>query len=273
MRQPATSLPLLRSSADGGGTPAPAPVPFGAPTLDGPLGGGLARAALHEVYAAGGADGAAATGFAAGVALRAAAGGRQIAWIRQDFLDAEVGRLHPPGLAELGLDPGQVLLVRAKDVQGVLRAGLEATRCAVLGAVLIEPWGESRLLDLTASRRLSLAAKASGAVTLLLRVAASPSPSAAATRWLVRSLPSRALEANTPGYPAFVATLLRHRRGVAGREWCLEWDRDRGCFQDRPVPDAAPVPRPVVPVPARRAAAARAVAATPAPAIGFRRAG
>jgi protein ImuA len=257
MRQPATSLPLLRSSADGGGTPAPAPVPFGAPTLDGPLGGGLARAALHEVYAAGGADGAAATGFAAGVALRAAAGGRQIAWIRQDFLDAEVGRLHPPGLAELGLDPGQVLLVRAKDVQGVLRAGLEATRCAVLGAVLIEPWGESRLLDLTASRRLSLAAKASGA----------------ATRWLVRSLPSRALEANAPGYPAFVATLLRHRRGVAGREWCLEWDRDRGCFQDRPVPDAAPVPRPVVPVPARRAAAARAVAATPALAVGLRRAG
>lgn len=265
-----TPIPLsLRRLADRARAPvtlAPAPIPFGVPALDALLGGGLARAALHEIYAASGADMAAATGVAAALAL-GAAGRRLIVWIRQDFLDTETGWLHPPGLAELGLDPAHVLLVRARDTRGVLRAGAEAARCASLGAVLIEPWGESRLLDLTASRRLSLAAGVSSVTTLMLRVAASPSPSAAATRWLARSLPSRVLAANAPGYPAFAITLLRHRGGVAGREWCVEWDRDRGCFQDRATLDAAPVSRPLVPVPAGRSAAA----GTPDP--GIRRTG
>lgn len=44
---------------------------LGMPALDDVLNGGLARAALHEVYAAEVADLAAATGFALGLALRA----------------------------------------------------------------------------------------------------------------------------------------------------------------------------------------------------------
>jgi protein ImuA len=208
-------------------------VSFGAPALDGALGGGIARAALHEVYAPGTADLVAATGFAVGLAIRAA-GQRPILWVRQDVVDAETGRLHPPGLTELGLDPGRVLLVRARDAEGVLRAGSEAARCAALGAVLIEPWGEPRRLDLTASRRLSLAAEGSGTTTLLLRAAVSPQPSAARTRWQVAALPSRALEANAPGDPAFSLRLLRHRGGLGEREWRVEWSRDRQSFQASP---------------------------------------
>lgn len=255
-------------------------VSFGAPTLDGALGGGIARAALHEVYAPGTADLVAATGFAVGLAIRAA-GPRPILWVRQDVVDAETGRLHPPGLTELGLDPGRVLLVRARDAEGVLRAGSEAARCPALGAVLIEPWGEPRRLDLTASRRLSLAAEGSGATTLLLRAAISPQPSAARTRWQVAALPSRALEANAPGDPAFSVRLLRHRGGVSEREWHVEWSRDRQSFQEgqyfqendardrqtaigrpgradqhRASPDVAPLSRDVVSFPADRPAAA-----------------
>jgi len=248
-------------------------VSFGAPGLDAALGGGLARAALHEVYAPATADLVAATGFAVGLAMRAA-GMRPILWARQDVVDAETGRLHPPGLTELGLDPGRVLLVRARDAAGVLRAGSEAARCPALGAVLIEPWGEPRCLDLTASRRLSLAAEGSGATTLLLRAAVSPPPSAARTRWLVSALPSRALEANAPGDPAFSIRLLRHRSGVAEGEWRVEWSRDRQSFQEYAVrdhgvgaaggqddrrkvgPDAAPLSRTLVPFPADRPAAA-----------------
>src|SRR5262245_13593351 len=82
---------------------------LGVPGLDEVLNGGLARAALHEVYAAEVADLAAATGFALGLALRAGeaegeATSRTILWARQDFVDAEAGRLHAPGLNELGLD-------------------------------------------------------------------------------------------------------------------------------------------------------------------------
>lgn len=238
-------------------------VAFGAPSLDEPLGGGIARAALHEVYASAGADLAAATGFAAALALRAA-GSRPVLWVRQDFLDAEAGRLHPPGLAELGLDPAQILLVRVRDGEGALRAGAEAARCAALGATLIEPWGAPRQFDLTASRRLALAAETSGVLTLLLRVAAQPEPSAASTRWQVRALPSRAREAQAPGDPAFGLRLLRHRGGLGEREWRVEWNRDERCFRDRIGSEggskngagyAAPLSRPLVSLSGERALA------------------
>jgi protein ImuA len=244
-------------------------VTFGAPILDDPLGGGIVRAALHEIYASGTADLAAATGLSVGLAIRAA-GTRPILWVRQDVLDAETGRLHPAGFVELGFDPSRILLVRARDAQGVLRAGVEAARCAALGAVLIEPWGEPRLLDLTASRRLALAAEGSGVMTVLLRASRMQDASAARTRWQVASLPSRALEANAPGDPAFSLRLLRHRGGLGEREWRVEWNRERQSFQEQsafqqsafsdraasPNPaDAAPLSRSVVPFPADRPAA------------------
>ncbi|CAM5768773.1 ImuA family protein [Bosea minatitlanensis] len=249
-------------------------VGLGAAEIDAALSGGLERSALHEVYAAGTAGLAAATGFALGLALRAARGdaqggvhedaqegaagsGRPILWVRQDFVDAETGRLHAPGLNEFGLDPARLLLVRARDGEGVLRAGAEGARCPALGAVLIEPWGEPRAFDLTASRRLALAAEGSGVTTLLLRVAAAEMPSAARTRWQVRPLASRALEANAPGGPAFGLRLLRQRGGVAEREWRVEWNRDRCAFENRTVfdrsdtsrrTDVPPLSRPLVPL-------------------------
>ncbi|PZU92554.1 MAG: hypothetical protein DI527_09335 [Chelatococcus sp.] len=237
--------------------------------MDGALGGGLARAALHEVYAAATADVAAATGFALALSIRAAPR-RPILWARQDFVDAETGRLHAPGLAELGIDPARLLLVRADRAEEVLRAGAEGARCPALGAVLIEPWGEPRGLDLTASRRLALAAEESGVTTLLLRLAATEMPSAARTRWRVASLPSRPLEANAPGCPSFSLELLRHRGGLARHAWRVEWDRDRQSFLERTAfdaprpaiprtPDAASLSRPVVSVPGDgQAEAARA---------------
>lgn len=267
---PASSLPDLRrhlaEAALRSGPAAAGRVSFGLPALDEPLGGGLARAALHEIQAPGTADLAAATGFALGLALRAA-GERAILWARQDIVEAEAGRPHAPGLVELGLDPDRLLLVRARDPGGVLRAGAEAARCSALGAVLIEFWGEPRVFDLTASRRLALAAESSGVTTLLLRAAASPAPNAARTRWQVTPQPSRALEANAPGAPAFNIRLLRHRGGLGEREWRVEWNRDRRSFQDSPVfvrseqqaPRTAhgpPLSRPLVSLPGDRPAQA-----------------
>ena len=220
---------------------------------------GLARAALHELYAAQEADAAGVTGVALAFA-RLARPRAPILWVRQGFLDREAGAPYPPGLAEFGLDPAMLTLVRAQDVQGVLQAGLEGARCAALGAVMIELWGEAKALDLTASRRLALAAKASGTPALMVRIAATPIASAAETRWLVRAAPSRAMAANAPGNPAFSLTLLRHRGGLEHGEWHLEWDRDHGCFADRSLAAATerqprhdpPLSGAVVPVPADR---------------------
>jgi protein ImuA len=243
--------------------PAAGLVALGVPALDAALGGGIGRGALHEMQSEWTADVAALTGFAIGVALRAAAG-QPILWVRQDFAEVEAGGVHPPGLAEFGLDPGRLLLVRARDATQLLRAGGEAVRCSALGAVLLQPWGEPGVLDLTATRRLSLAAEGSGVPALLLRAPARPAPSAAATRWAVRALPSQALEAGAPGRPAFAIRLLRHRGGVAEQEWQVEWDRDRGCFEPRLPRGTAALPRPVAALPGDRPAA---------PAAGLRRTG
>ena len=231
------------------------PISFGVFTIDAVLGGGILRGGVHEIYAPSTAHVGAAIGFAAALAARAA-DLRPILWVRQDFLDTETGALNASGLAELGLDPARIILVRALDAEGVLRAGEQAVRCSALGAVVIEPWGEPKILDFTASRRLSLASAKSDVPVLLLRAAASPSHSAAVTRWSVKAAPSRALEANAPGFPEFELNLLRHRRGTAGQTWRVEWDRDRRCFKSRRRSDDAPILGPVVSIPHDRSSEA-----------------
>ncbi len=224
---------------------------LGAAAVDACLDGGLSRACLHEVHAPLSADWSAAAGFGLALALRAAPG-RPLFWARQDFLEGEAGRLNGVGLAEFGADPAALSLMRGRDAEAVLRAGVEAARCKSLGAALIEIFGKPRALDLTASLRLARAAEASGVTVFLLRICpeqeakTGPPPSAAASRWRVRAQNSRALLANAPGAPCFSVTLLRHRGGVADRSWRLEWLRDRGLFHEAVDKNfSAPLSRPV----------------------------
>lgn len=208
------------------------------------LGGGLNRAALHEVHASW-ADWSAAAGFGLALARRAAPS-RPLLWARPDFLDDEAGRLNGIGLAEFGVDPALLSLVRGRDAQAVLRAGVEAARCKSLGAALIEIFGAPSVLNLTATLRLARAAEKSGVTLFLLRVGledAQTASSAAASRWRARACPSRALAANAPGSPGFEITLLRHRGGAAERSWRLEWLRDQGLFHQISEPDDAALPR------------------------------
>lgn len=239
---------------------------FGVETIDSALGEGLVRANVHETFHARTNDITSAFGFTLALALRAAES-KFILISGQDFIVAEAGGINSAGMSEIGLDPSRIIFVRARDTEGVLRAGEEAARCAALGAVVIAPWGESKIMNFTASRRLVLAAAKSNVPIFLLRAAAKPSQSAAATRWSVRSAPSRPLEANAPGFPAFDVTLLRHRGGMAGQSWRVEWDRDQRCFRDQKHAGTTPVSRPVVPV------SADGQAASGAPQIAWRRAG
>ena len=213
--------------------------PGGLSSTGGDVASGLSRASLHEFYAAAPADGACVTGALLALA-RMGSGTSPILWVRHEGVDRELGALYAPGMAELGVDPGRVTLVRARDAAAALQAGLEGARCAALGVAVIELWGEAKALDLTASRRLALAARSSGALVLMARIAAAPQPSAAESRWSIRAAPSRALAANAPGDPAFSFTLLRHRGGLIPGEWHLEWSRDQNRFASR-IPDA---PRP-----------------------------
>jgi protein ImuA len=210
------------------------PFGLGAKALDSWLGGGLACGALHEVYPGRPRDESAAIGFGLGAAARAGRG-RPLVLVRHDPAERESGRLYGAGLAGFGLDPEGVLVVQADDAKGALRASVEAARCAGLGAVVVEIRGPPRVLDLTASRRLALSARASGVTLIVIRLGTEPVPSAATTRWRVSAEASCPDEAEAPGFPAFTATLLRHRSGLGPRPWHVEWDHDSTAFADPPL--------------------------------------
>jgi protein ImuA len=190
-------------------------LPFGIAAIDRALpGGGLARGALHEVLGVGGdeEDGALAAAFAAGILARlTAAVDGMVLWClpRPD--------LYGPGLAAHGLDPARILLVRAPrdaEILWVMEEGLRAS--GILAAV-----GEIGVLPAVASRRLQLAAERSGVTVILLRrwrdsgqaARERALPNAAATRWRIAAMPSRA---------------LRNEPGVGFARWRVELVRCRG---------------------------------------------
>ena len=236
----------------------PGRVALGHADADAALQGGLAVGAMHEVFTDAGRQSAAATGFVAGLAGRVAAR-RPLVWVRQDFTEIESGALSMSGLAELGLDPRLLVTVRAADVDTALRTAADALACDALGAVVLEVWGQARQLDLVASRKLTLAAQASGVTGLLLRLAAKPQPSTAETRWIVRAAHSPPAPSQMPaaplrpaalgsawGAPVFDAQLVRNRHGPVGR-WIMEWKCDE-CLFSKP----AAYPQPVAAAPAHR---------------------
>jgi protein ImuA len=250
-----STLATLRGSIERieahGGACAPERVRLGHAGADAALQGGLARAALHEVFAEGHQN-TAATGFIAGLAGRVTRE-RPLVWVRQDYSEIEAGALSMRGLAELGLDPRCVVMVRAADVDTALRTAADTLACDAVGVMVLEVWGEARQLDLVASRKLTLAAQASGVTGLLLRVAAQPSPSSAETRWIVRAAHSPPSAPWTAwGAPVFDAQLVRHRHGPVGR-WIMEWNCDECLFSE-----PAAYPQPLAATPAHRSHQAQA---------------
>ncbi len=227
-------------------------VALGHAEVDAALSGGLMRGRLHELFAGSAEDLGAAAGFAAMLAALAtreqgvqgqsvqgqgAQGhGTTVVWLRERLAEARGGCLHAPGLAELGLDPGRVILGVLDDPLALLRVASEVVRCGQVDVAVIELWRNPRVLDLTASRRLAVAAEQSGVTALMLRAEAEPSPSAAQTRWSVASSAAAPLEANAPGFPTLELQLLRQRGGPSGMHWQVEWDRDQGLFREPALP-------------------------------------
>lgn len=199
------------------------------------LHGGLKADGLHEACALAPGDAPAALAFLLLVAQckRRMGMAPALIWAREA---GAPGLPYGPGLVELGLDPAAITLLMLPDALSVLRAGLDALRHGG-ASVLIDLPARQRHYDLTASRRLALAAGESGALALVLRHGASGS-SVAHTRWGVAPAPSAALEAEAPGHTAFALTLLRQRGGREGMTTTLEWNRDDAAF--RPLLSGSP---------------------------------
>lgn len=187
-------------------------LPFGIDELDRRIAcGGIDRSGLHEVAASAPhlVDEAATTLFVAGLMARLADGGGTILWAVTRF------DLYAPGLEQVGLGPDRVLFVEARDDAQVLAAMEDALRDgAVCGVV-----GEVRRADMTATRRLQLAAAERAIPAFLFRrwrrAGACPllENSAATTRWRIGSAPSSPLATAGIGRSRWTVELVRQRNG------------------------------------------------------------
>ncbi len=229
--------------------------------LDRALGGGLGGGTLSEILPASPGDMAAACGFMLALALRLVGFDgpcpRTLIWIIEDFAALEQGAPYGPGLLWLGLAPENLVLVRVprgQEALWALETALKARGTIVIG----ELWAQHRLYDLTASRRLALAARASGSPGLILHGRAGGAPaSAAATRLEIAGL-SSAKEACAahrlplsglplPGPPAWAVRVAKARAGPQAsahdpeRRHLIVWNKAKGCFCDALPVSSSPV--------------------------------
>ena len=217
-------LALIERRGSSAITRAPSLLMTGHQAIDRALGGGVMRGRMHEVLA-GQDDAGSGSGFAA---LLVRLVGAEALWLAEEKAWRGVGGLCPSGLGAIGLDPAQLIIGVLPDAVAVLRAAVDGLRCPALGTVVIGLAGDPPALDLTASRRLALAAQAHGVTAVLVRLGGKAAPSAAQTRWRVSAAPSRPLMADAPGHPAWDLELLRQRGRPDGGRWRVEWNREQG---------------------------------------------
>lgn len=181
-------------------------LPFGIEAIDRRLPArGIASGSLHDVTGSRElADDAAATIFLAGILARLEG---TVFWCLR-WRD-----LFAPALHLAGLHPDRVIFVEAGSDTNVLTAMEECLRHPGLAGVV----GELGKVSLTASRRLQLAAEASGVAAFVFRrsspLETAGEGSAAVTRWRVRAAPSEALGIPSLGRPRWELSLERARGG------------------------------------------------------------
>ena len=126
--------------------------------------------------------------------------------------------IFPPALVSFGIDPSQLIFIHLK--KDLLWTIEEALKCEGLVAVV----GEIASIDLTASRRLQLAAEQSRVTGFLLRNNPKQLFTTAFTcRWQIQPLQSETSD-GLPGigFPRWQVELLKVRNGKPG-SWQLEW--------------------------------------------------
>lgn len=176
------------------------------------------RSTLSELFAAHPRDG----GWA-GFLLAQVDPAKPLLWVQDRMAILESGRIHPPGL------PLQNLVhVEARDAHDALWAMEEGVRCAALSCVIGEIWGDPKVLDFTATRRLAVASERSQVPCWLVRLGGTANLSGARMRWRIASAPSlaNALDPKAPGLPAWDAELFRARGMPPGR-WGIAREADR----------------------------------------------
>jgi protein ImuA len=148
---------------------------------------------------------------------------KPVLWVQDRMAILESGRVYPPGLAIR-----ELIHVEARDAKDALWAMEEGVRCAGLSAVIGEIWGDPKVLDFTATRRLAVASERSGTPCWLVRLGGIANLSGARMRWRIASSPSllNPLDGRAPGRAAWDAELFRARGFPPGR-WSLTHEANR----------------------------------------------
>ncbi|MFL6734935.1 MAG: ImuA family protein [Sphingomicrobium sp.] len=196
-RQPAIEHPIPEGAGEQWSLPAPA------------------KPTLSELFAAHARD----PGWA-GFLLPQSDPAKPLLWVQERMAILETGRIHPPGLPS-----PELIHVEARDARSALWAMEEGLRCAALGGVIGELWGDPKALDFTATRRLAVAAEHSGVPCWLVRLNGSANLSGARMRWRIASRPTlpNPLDPRAPGALAWDADLFR-ARGLQPGRWSIAHD-------------------------------------------------
>jgi len=179
---------------------------------------------LEEVGAAQPADAAAALAFAL-ARLAAAQDSRPLALVTTAAWLRERGRPFARGLAGWGTGPERLIWVRADKEAQALWALEEALKSGAVAGGLATVERPA----FVATRRLEFAARAGGALGVLMRVGLAEDLSAARRRWRISNRPSAVglFDAAAPGPARLRAELVRRRDGPPGG-WDLEQDDETG---------------------------------------------
>jgi protein ImuA len=194
---------------------------------------GLPLGCLHEARSESPGGAAALTAFAGAIAGRLGTA----LWCAQRTDRTNAG-VYGPGLAQVGLKPEHVLAVTAACNSDILAAMEEGLRHRVLACVV----GEVARLNLTASRRLQLAAEKSGVTAFVLRTPPcrfktelQTEPITAASRWRITQVPSAPHSLPEAGRAPSIRSrwrleLLQSRSGATG-DWIIEAPDAQGHFR------------------------------------------
>lgn len=152
---------------------------------------------------------------------------RLMVWCWPTRMAREAGGLYGPGLATLGIDPAQVLLVEGANAAETLWA-MEESLGSGAAAIVV---GCVDAVALTPARRLALAAQAHRTPGLLVTAARSAVTPATFARWCIAGCPSapHPFDPAASGAPRFAMTLERCRgtaADVAPLFRTVEWSHE-----------------------------------------------
>lgn len=187
----------------------------------------LPQGFVHEVFTDAQRNAGSALGFALVSARAMQDKHRPAILLMQLARDSQdIGVPYAGGLTQFGINPETVVLCRPETTVELLWAVEEAIACKAVAAVIADVGHEAKVLDFTATRRLSLRSSSGGSSVFLIRYGREREATAARFRWRIEPVASGqvAFDPRAPGRPRWQVDLEKGRLGSRKdpRNWTLD---------------------------------------------------